>query len=100
MLFDESLAAKINSIPLTPSSIVGNVIKGFINATLMGTRDVIADPVSTVKYVLKYNNVARESVELERLQMAVRDNILTSYVKINGMGGDLCLFSLAYYNDS
>ena len=64
-----------------------NVVKGFINATLMGTRDVIADPASTVKYVLKYNNVARESVELERLQMAVRDNILTSYVKINGMGG-------------
>ena len=64
-----------------------NVVKGFINATLMGTRDVVADPASTVKYVIKYNNVAREAVELERLEMALRDNLLTPYVKNNGMGG-------------
>nr|MCS5639029.1 ABC transporter substrate-binding protein [Candidatus Neomarinimicrobiota bacterium] len=64
-----------------------NLVKGFINATLMGTRDVVADPASTVKYVIKYNNVAREAVELERLEMALRDNLLTSYVKKNGMGG-------------
>ena len=64
-----------------------NLVKGFINATLMGTRDVVADPASTVKYVIKYNNVAREAVELERLEMALRDNLLTPYVKKNGMGG-------------
>ena len=64
-----------------------NLVKGFINATLMGTRDVVADPASTVKYVIKHNNVAREAVELERLEMALRDNLLTRYVKNNGMGG-------------
>ena len=64
-----------------------NLVKGFINATLMGTRDVVADPASTVKYVIKYNNVAREAVEHERLEMAIRDNLLTPYVKNNGMGG-------------
>jgi len=64
-----------------------NLFKGFINATLMGTRDVVADPASTVKYVIKHNNVAREAVELERLEMALRDNLLTPYVKKNGMGG-------------
>ena len=42
------------------------VVKGFLNATLMGIRDVVADPAATVKYVIKYNNVAREPVEHER----------------------------------
>ena len=49
------------------------VVKGFLNATLMGIRDVVADPAATVKYVIKYNNVAREPVEHERLEMALRD---------------------------
>ena len=30
LLFDDSFAAKINSMPLTPSSIVGNIIGCFI----------------------------------------------------------------------
>ena len=64
-----------------------DVVKGFLNATLMGIRDVVADPASTVKYVIKYNNVAREAVEHERLKMALRDNVVTSYVSRNGIGG-------------
>ncbi len=63
------------------------VVKGFLNATLMGIRDVVADPAATVKYVIKYNNVAREPVEHERLEMALRDNVVTNYVSRNGIGG-------------
>ena len=48
---------------------------------------MVADPASTVKYVIKYNNVAREAVEHERLKMALRDNVVTSYVSRNGIGG-------------
>ena len=53
----------------------------------MGIRDVVADPAATVKYVIKYNNVAREPVEHERLEMALRDNVVTNYVSRNGIGG-------------
>ena len=64
-----------------------DVVKGFLNATLMGIRDVVADPAATVKYVIKHNNVAREAVEHERLEMALRDNVVTGYVSRNGIGG-------------
>ena len=64
-----------------------DVVKGFLNATLMGIRDVVADPGATVKYVIKHNNVAREAVEHERLEMALRDNVVTGYVSRNGIGG-------------
>jgi len=64
-----------------------DVVKGFLNATLMGIRDVVADPAETVKYVIKHNNVAREAVEHERLEMALRDNVVTGYVSRNGIGG-------------
>ena len=36
--------------------------------------------------VIKRNDVAKKPVELERLQMALRDNILTPEVKANGFG--------------
>ena len=85
-----------NGLDLYGNSIIVNtdyaaknpdLVKGFLNATLMGIRDVVADPASTVKYVIKYNNVAREAVEHERLEMALRDNVLTAYVSRNGIGG-------------
>ena len=37
--------------------------------------------------VLKRNDVAKKDVELERLQIALKDNILTPEVKKNGYGG-------------
>jgi NitT/TauT family transport system substrate-binding protein len=37
--------------------------------------------------VIKRNDVAKKPVELERLRMALRDNILTPEVRKNGLGG-------------
>ena len=37
--------------------------------------------------MLKRNDVARKGVELERLRMALAQNILTPEVKANGYGG-------------
>ena len=37
--------------------------------------------------VIKRNDVAKKETELERLQMAIRDNIVTPEVKANGYGG-------------
>ena len=37
--------------------------------------------------MIKRNDVAKKDVELERLQMALKDNIVTPEVKANGFGG-------------
>ena len=37
--------------------------------------------------VIKRNDVAKKATELERLNMALRDNIVTPEVKANGWGG-------------
>jgi NitT/TauT family transport system substrate-binding protein len=47
----------------------------------------VANPSSSVDSVIKRNDVAKKSVELERLQIALKDNILTPEVKQNGFGG-------------
>ncbi len=36
--------------------------------------------------MIKRNDVAKKDVELERLQMAIKDNIVTAEVKQNGYG--------------
>ena len=37
--------------------------------------------------VIKRNDVAKKPIELERLRMALKDNIVTSDVKAHGYGG-------------
>ena len=37
--------------------------------------------------MLKRNDIAKKPTELERLNMAIRDNIVTPEVKANGYGG-------------
>ena len=62
-------------------------VKGFLRAFLKGLKDTIKDPATAVDSVIKRNDVAKKDVELERLRMALRDNILTPEVKANGFGG-------------
>src|SRR5262245_39316329 len=64
-------------------------VKGFIRAFLKGLKDTIANPASAVESVIKRNDVAKKEVELERLQIALRENILTPEVKQHGFGGVL-----------
>jgi NitT/TauT family transport system substrate-binding protein len=63
------------------------VVKKFLNAFLKGLRDTVKSPDTAVDSVVKRNDVAKKDVELERLKMALRDNILTPEVKANGFGG-------------
>jgi NitT/TauT family transport system substrate-binding protein len=62
-------------------------VKGFLRAFTKGLRDTVANPSTAVDAVLKRNDVAKKPVELERLNMALKDNILTAEVKANGFGG-------------
>ena len=62
-------------------------VKGFLRALVKGIKDTVKDPSTAVDSVIKRNDVAKKPVELERLQMALKDNIVTNEVKANGYGG-------------
>jgi NitT/TauT family transport system substrate-binding protein len=62
-------------------------VKGFLRAFVKGLKDTVRSPATAVDSVLKRNDVAKKEVELERLNMALRDNITTPETKANGYGG-------------
>jgi len=62
-------------------------VKGFLRAFVKGLKDTIKDPSTAVDSVIKRNDVAKKPIELERLRMALKDNILTDEVKAEGFGG-------------
>src|SRR3954467_5081125 len=61
-------------------------VKGFIRAFLKGLNETVKDPAAAIDSVLKRNDVAKRETELERLQIALKDNILTPQAKKNGFG--------------
>jgi NitT/TauT family transport system substrate-binding protein len=61
-------------------------VKGFIAATLKGWKDVIADNKLGIAAAKKKDPLIDEALEIERLQISLQTNILTPYVKANGMG--------------
>src|SRR6185369_5310691 len=62
-------------------------VKAFLRAFVKGLHETVRNPASAVESVLQRNDVAKKEVELERLQLALKDNILTPEVKKNGYGG-------------
>jgi NitT/TauT family transport system substrate-binding protein len=78
-----------NTIIVNPKFAAENpdAVKAFLRAFLKGMKDTIRDPATAVDSVIKRNDVAKKPVELERLRMALRDNILTPEVRKNGLGG-------------
>ena len=62
------------------------VVKAFLRAFNKGMHETIKSPATSVDSVIKRNDVAKKEVELERLNMAIKDNIITDEVKKNGFG--------------
>jgi NitT/TauT family transport system substrate-binding protein len=62
-------------------------VKGFLRAFNKGVKETIADPAASVEYVVMANPAVTKKAELERLQMAINQNILTGDVKTKGLGG-------------
>ena len=62
-------------------------VKAFLRAFVKGLHETAKNPMSAVDSVLRRNDVAKKETELERLQLALKDNILTPEVKKNGYGG-------------
>jgi len=76
-----------NGIVISPEMAKNEkAVKGFIAATLKGWKDVIADNKVGIAAAKKKDPLIDEALETERLQIALRTNILTPYVKANGMG--------------
>jgi NitT/TauT family transport system substrate-binding protein len=64
-----------------------DAVKGFLRAFMRGLKETIKQPSTAIVSVLKRNELARKNVELERLTMAINENIVTPEVKTNGYGG-------------
>jgi len=62
------------------------VVKGFIRATLKAWKEVIANPEVGIAAAKARDPLVDEKLEAERLAMSLEMNILTPYVKENGMG--------------
>ncbi len=88
LMADHGLDLYGNVILVNPDFAAENpeAVKGFLAATVKGYQETFADPAAAVQYVLAYNDVAREAVELERLEMAIAQNMLTDEVRANGLG--------------
>jgi NitT/TauT family transport system substrate-binding protein len=78
-----------NTIMVNPkfASEKPEAVRGFLKALLKGIKDTVKDPAASVDSVIRRNDVAKKDIELERLRMAIKDNVLTPEVLANGYGG-------------
>jgi NitT/TauT family transport system substrate-binding protein len=61
-------------------------VRAFLRAYVKALKDTVRDPARAVEAVLHRSDAAKKDIELERLRMAIRDNIVTPAVKANGYG--------------
>lgn len=63
-----------------------DAVRGFLRAYLRGLKKTIAAPANALGYVLERTDAGRKNLELDRLNMVIRENIITPEVKANGYG--------------
>ena len=61
-------------------------VRKFLRATVRGFREAIRNPTTAVEPVLRRDEQAKKDVEVERLRMAIRENVVTPEVRANGFG--------------
>lgn len=64
-----------------------DAVSGFLRAFVKGLKEAVKRPSTVIDSVVKRDPLARKSLELDRLTMAIRDGIITPEVKANGFGG-------------
>ncbi|CAN5337098.1 ABC transporter substrate-binding protein [soil metagenome] len=64
-----------------------NAVKGFLRAFNKAVKETIANPEAGVALVVAANPVADKATELERLKMALSQNVVTAETKTVGLGG-------------
>jgi len=89
LMADHGLVLYGNAVLVNPDYAKANptAVRGLVKAIIKGTQDTLKDPAAAVKAVMKRNEIGDEQVELDRLKMAITDNIATPWVKANGFGG-------------
>ena len=89
LMSDHGIVLYGNAIMVNPDFAKANpkIVAGFVRATIKGFIDTAKDPDAAIKSVMKRNETADEKIELDRLKMALRDNMVTPWVKANGVGG-------------
>jgi NitT/TauT family transport system substrate-binding protein len=63
-----------------------DVIKGFLAGVAEGWKVAIADPAAVMPGLMERNPAADAELEQRRLELSIRDNVLTDAVKANGFG--------------
>ena len=64
-------------------------VKAFLQAFLRGLKDIVRRPTEAVDTLMRRDDAVKREVELERLRMAIRDNILTPEVKAKPKAEDI-----------
>ena len=63
-----------------------DLVKSFLRAFNRGLKQTIRNPAEAVEAILRRDDSAKKAVELERLRMAIAENVLTPEVKADGLG--------------
>ncbi|QPH52949.1 ABC transporter substrate-binding protein [Pontivivens ytuae] len=62
-------------------------VTGFLTAVAQGWQSAIDNPEAAITSLLERNPAADAGLEQRRLQLAIDANVMTDYVRENGMGG-------------
>ena len=79
-LYGATIIASENFITEKPDA-----IRGFLRAYVKALKETVSDPASAIEAVLRRSDAKRD-IELERLRMAIADNIVTPAVRTGGFG--------------
>ena len=90
LLLEQRVAALAGAIR------VAGVIEVVLRAFLKGLKQTVRAPAAAIGLVLERADGASKNLELDRLKMVIRDNIVTPEVKADGYGGvDAARFAVA-----
>jgi len=89
LMADHGLALYGDAIIVNPKFAVEqpDAVRAFLRAFLKGLKETVRAPAGAIDSVVKHNDAVKKTVELERLTMALRDNVVTAEVRANGYGG-------------
>ena len=61
-------------------------VTGFLRAVAKGWKDSVADPAMAIESLIARNPAADPALEQRRLELALAGNVMTDWVKANGLG--------------
>lgn len=89
MMADHGVELYGSAVMISPKFLAEKpeAVRGLLRAIVKGIKDAAADPEFGAKLVVQRNEIARLDVEAERLKLIIEQNVLTPWVKANGLGG-------------